>query len=51
MVSFLICENPTCLMVLDLRQNGHVKRRSCLADRNADHRTAKERGRQLLGFD
>jgi hypothetical protein len=24
MVLFLICENPSCHMVLDLRENGHV---------------------------
>jgi hypothetical protein len=28
MLSFLICENPTCHMVLDLRENGHVLPRS-----------------------
>jgi hypothetical protein len=28
MESFLICENPTCHMVLDLRENGHVLPRS-----------------------
>jgi hypothetical protein len=28
MESFLICENPRCRMVLDLRENGHVLPRS-----------------------
>jgi len=28
MKSFLICENPRCHMVLDLRENGRVMRRS-----------------------
>jgi hypothetical protein len=30
MQSFLICENPSCHMVLDLRENGRVMRPSGL---------------------